>query len=156
MANKWKGGPLAAQKRYREKNKEKVRERKLKYYHKNREQAKKSRARYIEKNRKRVYAYNAKWQREKRLEYKMKVIEGYGGACTCCGETEFLFLQIHHPNNNGKPDRKKHGGNSYYFYRWITDNNFPSGYELLCSNCHLGIHLSGDGICPHKIQDQLC
>ena len=106
--------------------------------------------RYQRQNRERVYAYNAKWQREKRAVYRESVVSGYGHACICCGEAETLFLEIHHPNGDGKADRERHGGNSMLFYKWLIKEDFPGNYELLCANCHRAIHQSKDGVCPHK------
>jgi len=83
-----------------------------------------------------------------------KVYEYYGGAkCSCCGETQFLFLSIDHINNNGAEHRRelKHGKytTGVAMARWLIANNYPDGFQILCMNCNLGKQRNG-GICPHK------
>lgn len=34
-------------------------------------------------------------------------------------------------------------------FRWIIENNFPEGFQVLCYNCNLGRAHCG-GVCPHK------
>lgn len=150
MPREWKGGRKAALKRYRDSHKEEHREYNRQWYLKNHEREKAKRRKYIEGHREHIYNQNKLWQKNARKRYRALVIQGYGGKCICCGEQELLFLEIHHPDGDGKVDRKRTGGNSLTLYKWLVDNNFPPGYELLCSNCHQGIHQSEDGICPHK------
>lgn len=76
----------------------------------------------------------------------------YGGyVCACCGETEPLFLTLDHVNNDGGKFRKEsgflHHGNK--FYKWLKDNGYPPGYQVLCSNCNHGKHRN-HGVCPHQ------
>ena len=149
MPRKWKGGKNAAQARYRKKNKDKLNKEKREFYHKNKQGIQAQQSEYRKKNKERIYAYNAKWQREQRAKFREAAVTGYGHKCICCGVSETVFLEIHHPEGNGKVDRKEKGG-SLYFYRWLVENNFPQGYELVCANCHKAIHQSKDGICPHK------
>ncbi len=154
MPQKWKGGTGEAQKRYREKHREILRERHRNEYQQNKERYKQYSSVYRKANKEKVFKLNATWQRNKRAEFREIVVSGYGHKCVCCTESETLFLEIHHPNGDGKADRARTGGNSLTFYRWIAANNFPQGYELLCANCHRAIHQSGDGICPHKKKNQ--
>lgn len=81
-----------------------------------------------------------------------QVFAAYGGwKCTCCGETEKLFLSIDHIENNGAAERRaglyKGGGSA--FYAWLRKQNFPPGYQVLCMNCQVGKHKNG-GVCPHN------
>jgi len=78
-------------------------------------------------------------------------IKAYGGyRCACCGETEPLFLTLDHVNNDGKSHRKMLGTlGGAKLYKWLRDNNYPSGFQVLCSNCNHGKQRNG-GICPHK------
>lgn len=150
MAREYKGGRDAAQKRYRENNAEKLRERKRAEYQRKKEYYQKKSSIYRRDHKEKVVALNAKWQSERRFLHREQVVTGYGHKCICCGESETLFLEIHHPNRDGKADRARTGGNTYTFYKWLIENNFPKGYDLLCANCHRAIHQSKDGICPHK------
>jgi hypothetical protein len=81
-------------------------------------------------------------QRRRRLRY----LAGYGGKCTCCGETRFEFLEVHHVQGGGSKDRKVRPGS--LDMRDQLRNNFPPGREVLCSNCHQSI--TKYGYCPHK------
>lgn len=76
-------------------------------------------------------------------------IVAYGGyRCACCGETEPMFLTIDHINSDGKRQRRQLGAGSNKFYDWLRANNYPPGYQVLCSNCNFGRYRNG-GICPH-------
>lgn len=82
--------------------------------------------------------------------YKLQdmVIMAYGGyRCACCGEAEPLFLSIDHVNNDGKEHRK--GLRGMRIYKWLIDNHFPPGFQVLCMNCNHGKHRN-HGLCPHK------
>lgn len=79
----------------------------------------------------------------------------YGGyRCSCCGETERLFLSIDHINNDGAEHRrsiKKGNGKraGLTMYAWLVRNGLPPGFQVLCMNCNMGKHRNG-GVCPHK------
>jgi len=153
MSQKWKGGKKEAVKRYKEKNKELVRERNRNWYYKNHEREKAKRRKYNAANKNRIYKQNTEWQRNARHKYKALAVSAYGGVCTCCSETRIAFLEIHHPNGDGKADRERFRGNSLTFYQWLSKNKYPLGYEILCANCHKALH--GEGICPHKLEKSL-
>jgi hypothetical protein len=36
-----------------------------------------------------------------------------------------------------------------FLYKWLVDNNYPKGYQVLCWNCNCGKRMN-DGICPHQ------
>lgn len=76
------------------------------------------------------------------------VYNAYGSKCSCCGETNYMFLNIDHIDNDGSDDRKIRGS-GHKFYKWLIHNNFPfDRYRLLCYNCNIG-RARNDGICPH-------
>lgn len=105
-----------------------------------------SRARYVEK-------YDVKTQaKNKAREAKLKVIDAYGGSCTCCGESHFNFLTIEHVNNDGHLDRKQHIV-GIRLYTKIIKLGFPPEYTILCFNCNCakGIH----GFCPHQTNREI-
>lgn len=90
-------------------------------------------------------------QRQKYMSVKDDVFNAYGGyICTCCGETEPLFMCIDHINGGGEIHRTSIGVGSRgrNMYVWLKKNGFPSGFQVLCQNCNIGKHLNG-GICPH-------
>ncbi|MBV8535612.1 MAG: hypothetical protein JO128_08475 [Alphaproteobacteria bacterium] len=83
--------------------------------------------------------------------YRMRheAILAYGGyRCACCGICEPLFLTIDHVKNDGAHHRRRVGV-SATFFRWLKDNGYPKGFQVLCSNCNHGRHRNG-GVCPHK------
>lgn len=87
-----------------------------------------------------------------RQKLKKSVMSHYGGECSCCGESELAFLTIDHIENNGSEHRKSLPDSKFStgerFYRWLRDNNYPDGFQVLCMNCNFGKHLN-NGVCPH-------
>jgi hypothetical protein len=80
---------------------------------------------------------------------KNEVFNAYGGyVCVCCGELEKAFLSIDHINNDGAEHRKNMSSGSNT-YRWLRDNNFPNGFQVLCMNCQWG-KKNCNGVCPHQ------
>lgn len=84
-----------------------------------------------------------------RIKLKETVIAGYGGKCTCCGETEIAFLTLEHLNGDGARHRKE-CGSSHGTYRDVIDRGFPKEYTILCMNCNYA-ERKGDK-CPHKLK----
>lgn len=77
-----------------------------------------------------------------------QVFNAYGSyRCACCGEEEQAFLSIDHINNDGYKHRKDIGQSNCY--RWLRDNSFPEGFQVLCMNCQWG-RKNCNGICPHQ------
>ena len=68
-------------------------------------------------------------------------------CCSCCGEKEYLFLEIDHLNGGGNKHRKS--VTSDKIAAWLIRCKFPKGFGVLCCNCNKGKHLNG-GKCPHK------
>jgi hypothetical protein len=66
------------------------------------------------------------------------VIDGYGGKCACCGETRKEFLSIDHVDGNGSKYNREMGFSGSQFYRWLRQNNYPDGFQVLCFNCNCG------------------
>lgn len=93
------------------------------------------------------------YQRRRRAGWRRRVHEAYGGACSCCGEDESLFLTIDHVNGGGRDHMRDLNSGEYgasRFYLWLIDHDFPSEFQLLCFNCNSGKHLNG-GTCPHQL-----
>jgi hypothetical protein len=88
--------------------------------------------------------------RRYRHEVKQRAMDGYGGKCSCCGETELAFLTLDHINNDGAAHRKELGyAGGQSFYHWVIKNDFPSLLQVLCWNCNEGRRFN-DGVCPHR------
>lgn len=93
--------------------------------------------------------FKDKWNLCKRnsdLKKKKLVFEYYGNKCSCCGESNLMFLSIDHIEGHGNKHRNQI---KTKFYNWLVKNNFPSGFQTLCFNCNWGRHING-GVCPHK------
>lgn len=120
--------------------------------------AKADRKAYYDNNRDKMIAKTMNWRKGKearhlanmkayRLGLKQKLVNGYGGKCTCCGEATLQFLTIEHLNGDGQAHRKAMKS-SQGTYRDIISRNFPPEYTVLCMNCN---HAKRFGnICPHQ------
>lgn len=89
----------------------------------------------------------------RRAGVRRLVIDGYGGACACCGEATHQFLTIDHPNDDGAAHRREVGA-GHRFYLWLVSQGFPDEYRLLCRNCNWGRYVNG-GVCPHQTPAEL-
>ena len=164
-------------KKYREKNKDKVRVRTQLWreqnrekfnatsrasYAKNPERYKANTRRYWQKHKEERNAYAREYWRANsvrrnqlskkyRAERKQQVFEHYGNICNCCGETKTEFFTIDHINNDGAEHRRQNQKiRQGGIYIDIVRNDYPDTYQILCYNCNCakGRHYSYD--CPHK------
>lgn len=98
-------------------------------------------------------AGNTEANRSKSQKYRLKlradVLQGYGAKCACCGESQPMFLDVDHVNNNGNTDRRVNRRYTHSLYRDLREENYPSDYQLLCRNCNWGKHVN-KGVCPHQ------
>ena len=87
------------------------------------------------------------YRKEWRHKHRITVFNYYGNKCACCGESELYFLTIDHINGGGRKHKQqiKQGD----IYKWLVNNGFPPGFQLLCFNCNSGRYRAG-GVCPHK------
>jgi hypothetical protein len=101
--------------------------------------------------RKRNPGLNAEKCRQRADRLRREICEAYGGKCSCCEETERVFLTIDHIENDGAVDRNKMGGRSgVHLYHMLRKLRYPKDrYRLMCFNCNLGRARNG-GVCPHK------
>ena len=139
--------------KYYAENKERIKQREREKYRRDRETI---RARRRELTTPELRQQNAERERLRYAAYRGIVIKAYGSTCACCGESEILFLEIDHIQNDGSNHRKEIGPSSRAIIYWLIQNDFPDGFQLLCSNCNQGKKRNG-GICPHKAKsDQFC
>ena len=104
------------------------------------------------------------WNKEAGREYTRKsvkkssnklrhqVLAAYGGKCQCCGLAEPVWLTIDHIDGDGAKHRreltgKNLGAGSQNIYRWLRNNNFPKGFQILCWCCNWA---KSHGGCPHQ------
>lgn len=92
----------------------------------------------LEWNQKNKLKHN-RTQHKRRLIAKRKVIKHYSnGTMTCfkCGYSDIRALSIDHIEGKGGKHLKEIGrGGGYHFYLWLIENNYPSGFQVLCMNC---------------------
>jgi len=69
--------------------------------------------------------------------YRLKklTLDRYGGKCTSCNLTDYRVLDIDHIFNIGGIHRKR-DPKVKSIYRWLKNNNYPEGFQILCANCH--------------------
>jgi hypothetical protein len=90
------------------------------------------------------------------LKLREQALQAYGGYfCACCKcEYHPQFLQLDHINNDGAAQRRElkiTGGTA--FYKYLRDNNYPGGIQVLCANCNAAKGFYGE--CPHQKQPEL-
>lgn len=92
--------------------------------------------------------------RETHLRDKLAAITRYGGACVCCGVTDYRFLTFQHTNGDGKAHRISLTGKDrsagIAFIRRLRMAGWPKvpGMVIMCFNCHMAEDLWGG--CPHQ------
>jgi len=92
-------------------------------------------------------------QQEKRIAFKKEVFYVYGGPrCVCCGEDNIRFLSMDHINGGGNQHRKSlvkaNDPSRGDLFKWLKNNNYPEGFQVLCMNCNAAKGWWGS--CPHE------
>jgi hypothetical protein len=82
---------------------------------------------------------------ERRLRIKADLVAGYGGKCTCCGETSIEFLTLEHLNGGGRAHRAVK--DSLGIFNEVIRAGFPKEYTILCMNCNFAKRFGKE--CPH-------
>lgn len=67
--------------------------------------------------------------------------------CACCGCPYHEYLQIDHVKGGGREHKKITGDTQ--LARWLRNNNYPVGFQVLCSICN-GSKNAGDICSYHK------
>lgn len=89
------------------------------------------------------------YQRLMREALRRNALNAYGGpTCACCGEDIEEFLEIDHIYGDGRKHRAELAKRGSYFYYWLKKNNYPEGFQVLCSNCNKAMYTFGE--CPHE------
>lgn len=89
--------------------------------------------------------------KRRRMQLRRAILDGYGRACACCGESHAEFLAVDHVNGGGArhfKELRKSGRGTYGFYEDIIAAGFPADYRLLCHNCNFSRGRYGH--CPHQ------
>lgn len=86
------------------------------------------------------------YSRARNQRLRLIVIDHYSKgvrACACCGESSVEFLTLDHIHGGGNRERKI----VRHLDLWLINNDFPSGYQILCYNCNGAKRTNTD--CPH-------
>ena len=99
-----------------------------------------------------IKIYQRKWEQEhpdlvsqyqKNYGQKLKIRAMYHYSngelcCARCGINDIDVLCIDHINGGGNKLRAQlRYGMGKAFYRWLRQNDFPEGYQVLCFNCNM-------------------
>lgn len=118
---------------------------------------------YAKAHSERLVAKAASWNRanpERRrvnaLNYYYRLqdaaMQAYGGyRCLWCGMDDPIVLTIDHINNDGAHMRKRLKKDGAAFYKWLRDNNYPAGFQVLCMNCNHAKMRNG-GVLPERLK----
>jgi hypothetical protein len=83
--------------------------------------------------------------REQMLKLKLEVLNHYSNGTMHCvnpdcevpgGAKNLDSLCIDHVNGGGKKHTEQLRKEGVAYYRWLKNNNFPSGFQVLCLNCN--------------------
>uniref|UniRef100_A0A6M3K2M8 Uncharacterized protein n=1 Tax=viral metagenome TaxID=1070528 RepID=A0A6M3K2M8_9ZZZZ len=81
-----------------------------------------------------------KGDRERYQARKQDVLKHYGGdppKCAHCGITDIDVLCIDHINGGGRKHYLELQAKNIIMQKWLQDNGYPEGYQILCANCNL-------------------
>ena len=132
------------QKRYYEKNREKLIAHSKQYYRQHKEEILVRSREYKHTHKEEI---RAQWERYKpkrslilkkqRQQIKTEVLTHYGNdklACVKCGYSDIRALCLDHINGYDKHDKKRI--DSLRLYRYLKLQGFPEGFQTLCANCN--------------------
>ena len=89
--------------------------------------------------------------RQKYAALRREMLMAYGGACSCCGESEFSFLTLEHIYHDGKAHRQAVGGQLRTIWNQLKREGWPKDrYTILCMNCNHATRLGQP--CPHTLK----
>lgn len=97
-----------------------------------------SRREFYYKNRSSEQARSRKIMNEFKAELKnavVNVLTNGEGTCRWCGQGDQDVLTIDHINNDGARHRREL--KSANIYRWLVQNDYPPGFQVLCFNCNV-------------------
>jgi len=118
----------------------------LKYNNTNHSRILEMRAKTRERDRDKINEYSRLWHKAKKIEVYSFYSKGIP-KCACCNIQEIEFLTIDHIEGRKKFGHKR-GFSGSKLLKWIIDNHFPEGFQILCWNCNAAKGLFGN--CPHR------
>ena len=85
---------------------------------------------------------------DRNRQIRIQVIEGLGGKCVCCGETERICLCLVHIKGGGRREYQKLGSSAMICKLALKEGLPTDKYRVLCWNCNAALGLWG--YCPHS------
>jgi hypothetical protein len=82
----------------------------------------------------------AKRDSARRYRLKIDVMSHYSNEIKCCkcGIADIRVLCLDHINGHGQDHlRSIKVSAGMPFYKWVRDNGYPHGYQILCLNCNV-------------------
>lgn len=102
----------------------------------NKERAREIKQRSDDKNREALRLRDRIFKQEQRKQ----VIAYYSNntnKCACCGYNLYAGLTIDHINGGGRKHTSTKGvGMGSSLINWLVQNNYPTGFQILCANCN--------------------
>lgn len=125
---------LEKNRRWRERNREKLRAANKAYYAANAEKCRASSMDRKAADPERKAKDRAHYLEHKRAR-RRAILEHLGGKCARCGFSDWRGLQIDHIGNGGCQHRKGFS-NLWTYYKHILDHIGSGEYQVLCANCN--------------------
>ena len=80
-------------------------------------------------------------RRETTFLNRIKVLSFYSNphgtpVCNNCGIQDIDVLCIDHIDGGGRKQLRETKSKGSSFHYWLSRNNFPEGYQILCANCN--------------------
>lgn len=121
---------LEKNRRYRERNRERLREKYKQYYNENREKCLAAAKTYAASHpEKRSSGTRKRW-----TAMRHALFAKLGEQCIRCGFDDWRALQIDHVNGGGTQERKKFTNRYAYYAAMLEAEN--GKLQVLCANCH--------------------
>lgn len=80
------------------------------------------------------------WQNKHYAKLRLEVLTYYSNSLLCCahcGLDDLDVLCIDHIDGGGNQHTQKLRKEGKLFYRWLKNEGFPDGYQVLCANCNM-------------------
>lgn len=150
QAKQYQQFPSYKEYRQSEKHKQYQKEYLKKYYIIKKEELQIKRKKWREKNKEKLKIKQKEYQERKKEEIKIKsklhrdkikleVLKYYSENeipnCKMCGENHNEFLEIDHIKGGGREHKRNINRSTLHI--WLKKNNYPIGYQILCSNCNI-------------------
>ena len=83
------------------------------------------------------YGTTKEGRRAYRKNQRLELVGLMGGKCVVCGETDPIYFQIDHVNNDGSAgERGKDGRRKEHGVLFHSYFKSPDSFQLMCANCN--------------------